>query len=84
LNVAERARRELANAVVHSTRGDVVPVTASFGVAQLVAGETIEQLIDRADRAMYTAKSSGRNRVEHAHSTIPMPLTAPELHAVKA
>jgi diguanylate cyclase (GGDEF)-like protein len=84
LNVAERARRELSNAIIHSTRGDVVPVTASFGVAQLVAGETIEQLIDRADRAMYNAKSSGRNRVEHAHSTIPMPLTATEYHAAKA
>jgi diguanylate cyclase (GGDEF)-like protein len=40
-----------------------VPVTASFGVAQLEPEETVEQVLDRADRAMYGAKNAGRNRV---------------------
>jgi diguanylate cyclase (GGDEF)-like protein len=62
--VAERARRALEEASVPATDGSVVPVTASFGVAQMTGGETIDQLIDRADRAMYAAKSGGRNRVE--------------------
>ena len=38
-------------------------VTASVGIAMYVAGEEIEHLLDRADAAMYQAKSQGRNRV---------------------
>jgi diguanylate cyclase (GGDEF)-like protein len=66
VNVAERARAELEQAKVTSISGDPFTMTASFGVAQLIPGETIDQLIDRADRAMYLAKSSGRNRVQPA------------------
>ena len=33
------------------------------GVAVLAAGETDEELLARADRALYDAKGSGRNRV---------------------
>jgi diguanylate cyclase (GGDEF)-like protein len=63
VEVAERARLELENANILDPRKERVPVTASFGVAQLGQDEVIEQLVDRADRAMYAAKSSGRNRV---------------------
>ena len=61
--VAERVRSRLEAALIHDPRGDRVPITASLGVAQLCEVESIEQLIDRADRAMYAAKSAGRNRV---------------------
>ncbi len=37
-------------------------VSFSAGLARVRAGETIDQLIDRADRALYDAKDSGRNR----------------------
>ncbi|MBU6315495.1 MAG: diguanylate cyclase, partial [Acidobacteria bacterium] len=37
--------------------------TLSIGVAQWRPGETLEQVFDRADAAMYAAKQSGRNRV---------------------
>jgi len=63
VEVAERARMELETANIVDLRGERVSITASFGVAQLLADETIEQLVDRADRAMYSAKSAGRNRV---------------------
>lgn len=38
-------------------------VTASFGVAALGRNETLDQLFDRVDRALYVAKERGRDRV---------------------
>jgi protein-histidine pros-kinase len=38
-------------------------LTASFGVATLMPGDTLESLTKRADRALYQAKGQGRNRV---------------------
>jgi len=38
--------------------------TASFGVATFGQNETAEELINRADEALYKAKENGRNRVE--------------------
>ena len=61
--VAERVRALLEGAEIKDGNGDLIPVTASFGVAAYVGGETLEQVVDRADRAMYLAKSGGRNRV---------------------
>lgn len=42
---------------------DVGRVTASFGVAEHVEGETLGQWLRRVDRAMYAAKGAGRNTV---------------------
>lgn len=39
------------------------PVTISIGVAEWRKGDTMKSLLVRADRAMYDAKHSGRNRV---------------------
>lgn len=38
--------------------------TASFGVAEYQPGDTIQDVVNRADRALYKAKDAGRNRVE--------------------
>ncbi|HSX41996.1 MAG TPA: GGDEF domain-containing protein [Candidatus Saccharimonadales bacterium] len=38
-------------------------LTASFGVAELGKEKTLDALIDRADKALYEAKESGRNKV---------------------
>ncbi|MCQ2061636.1 MAG: GGDEF domain-containing protein, partial [Fibrobacter sp.] len=43
-------------------------VTCSFGVAEMVAGEDPKRLFERADKALYTSKESGRNRVTSAPS----------------
>jgi diguanylate cyclase (GGDEF)-like protein len=63
LGIAERLR-ELTEAEHLPAPGFPVPTTASIGAAQLLAHErAIDQLMHRADQALYAAKSSGRNRV---------------------
>lgn len=39
------------------------PVTVSVGVTLQLPGDTLESAINRADKAMYRAKESGKNRV---------------------
>jgi diguanylate cyclase (GGDEF)-like protein len=43
--------------------GSAVSVTISAGVALRGEGDTFDQLFSEADRALYAAKTSGRNRV---------------------
>ena len=44
--------------------GNAVPITLSVGIASLAnATDALEALIERADRALYQAKETGRNRV---------------------
>lgn len=70
---AERVRQKLQDAVIYDVNRERIPVTASFGVAQLEPHESVEQLLDRADRAMYGAKNAGRNRVVCTPSDIVPP-----------
>jgi diguanylate cyclase (GGDEF)-like protein/PAS domain S-box-containing protein len=63
--VAERLRQVIAETAIHSGKNGPIRVTASLGVAKLSTTTTdLEALLQNADRAMYHAKSSGRNRVE--------------------
>lgn len=57
--IAEKIRELIASFAFK----DNVQVTASFGVATLHANETLEQLFNHADKALYEAKHQGRNRV---------------------
>jgi diguanylate cyclase (GGDEF)-like protein len=41
-------------------------VTASLGVSTFASGTSVEELIDAADAALYTAKLAGRNCVRSA------------------
>ncbi|MBR0567145.1 diguanylate cyclase [Azoarcus sp. L1K30] len=60
--MAEAVRAKIANVPF-----DVVgTVSASFGVAQWNHEEDAHALINRADRALYQAKESGRNKVVRA------------------
>ena len=43
--------------------GTVLPITASIGLAIATPDDSAESLIERADRALYTSKAGGRNRV---------------------
>ena len=59
-SLAERCRHTIASTPMHQTG---LTVTASFGVASLRPDDDVRALLRRADLAMYTAKSDGRNRV---------------------
>jgi diguanylate cyclase len=63
--VAERIRRSVAEChVTRRSTGEALPgITISIGVAQFQGGESMADLIDRCDRALYLAKKTGRNRV---------------------
>ncbi|WP_433030982.1 diguanylate cyclase domain-containing protein [Actinomycetospora sp. CA-053990] len=64
---AQLAERLRSRVEADFRRGDKQLVTASFGVAGLPehAGDG-EALLSEADRALYSAKNSGRNRVHRA------------------
>lgn len=62
--VAERIRRTVEETPFDAGRGHALRLTCSVGVATYpLHGTTREGLIDVADKAMYRAKSNGRNRV---------------------
>ena len=60
--VAERLRRRWAERSFSALNGPS-KVSLSAGVAFYREGESIDQLLARADHALYMAKSGGRNRV---------------------
>jgi diguanylate cyclase (GGDEF)-like protein len=64
---AERLRRSLAQLGLRLGDGaQEVHVTASFGVAELSSGQSLDGLLRLADTALYRAKDKGKNRVEAA------------------
>lgn len=66
--VAESLRKALANKeVINRSNGELLGrITMSVGVAQFYANESSDDLIGRADAALYTAKHNGRNQVAAA------------------
>ena len=65
LDAARIAAERIRAAVAAHDWNHVAPglsLTTSLGVAVFERGETVEVLIARADRALYAAKDSGRNR----------------------
>jgi diguanylate cyclase (GGDEF)-like protein len=61
--VAERLQQQVIAEPVLTDRG-ALAITVSLGVSHIAATcHSLEQLIDRADQALYAAKQQGRNRV---------------------
>jgi diguanylate cyclase (GGDEF)-like protein len=74
--IAERLRQRIAATVFLRAHGLEVKLTASFGIATYPDhGRTEEDLVNRADQAMYAAKEAGKNRVQSARN-VPIPAIA--------
>ncbi len=67
--VAERLRVKLSALRFETAKGPMM-LTCSFGVSEWETGDTIDQLLKRADLALYEAKHSGRNRVVSADAVL--------------
>ena len=63
LLVAERLRGLVESSPLRLEKGAQIKMSISLGLSLWREGETLNNLIERADRAMYTAKQGGRNRV---------------------
>jgi diguanylate cyclase (GGDEF)-like protein len=70
LEHAERLRAKLAAQSFETPLGRL-SVTCSFGVAECRPGETVDQVLKRADAALYKSKNAGRNCVNAAQSGDP-------------
>ncbi|MCP8467319.1 GGDEF domain-containing protein [Pseudomonas sp. ZM23] len=69
LQVAERLRTAVQSLIFTGEDGSRLDLTLSIGVAERRPGEVrLEDLLARADRALYRAKAGGRNRTEQAPS----------------
>ena len=60
--IIDRLREELGSLQFDGNGHGPFRVTVSFGVALLDGDAPVEQTIDRADKALYVAKTTGRNR----------------------
>jgi diguanylate cyclase len=60
----ERLRSELERRSIAITGNRPISVTASFGIAQIMGDISVEEVVQRADIALYQAKDLGRNRIE--------------------
>jgi diguanylate cyclase (GGDEF)-like protein len=58
VEIVERARETLARA---TRRGDVPSFTASFGIAESTVATDFDDVLLRADRALFMAKDAGRD-----------------------
>ena len=72
ISAVERLRRAICGAAFEHDGGRLPQVTVSLGLVALEPGVNPEQLLARADVALYAAKQGGRNRTEwpgrHARS----------------
>ena len=72
LRLAERFRQHISATPAEHDGGEVA-LSASIGLDQLEADESIESWIERADQALYSAKPARRNQVAFARPPDSLP-----------
>ncbi|MEO1481501.1 MAG: GGDEF domain-containing protein [Myxococcota bacterium] len=63
-NVLERLRSQVERLAIPSIRNQDLRVTVSVGFSEVREDDSEMSLLERADRALYRAKTLGRNRIE--------------------
>ena len=63
MQVSERIRNNIGQSVINLSQGQQLRLTASIGVVAFAGELDYEDLIRRADLALYQAKQNGRNQV---------------------
>jgi diguanylate cyclase len=63
LEVLEKVRDAIANAAFNY-KDQPLTITVSIGVTEFKTSDTLESAFERADQALYNAKSTGRNRCQ--------------------
>ncbi len=63
--VAEHIRQAIERGKIRrlDSNADIEGITISIGIASRKKNEKLESLIERADKALYTSKKEGRNRI---------------------
>lgn len=64
LSILERLRSDLEKSPVLLDNGETLVVTASFGLIVSQLDMTVDDMINRADKALYLAKENGRNCIK--------------------
>lgn len=62
--IADRLRARIEDSKLTTSRQDPITMTISIGVEQFQAGMDLDTLLAHADKALFDAKESGRNRCE--------------------
>ena len=64
INIIERIRRNIESLYIKIDNSNVINVTASIGVKRFdMNNRTLEENIALADKSLYEAKTSGKNKV---------------------
>lgn len=72
-NFAEKGRNAIYELLIPHKSSDISKfITLSGGISTIIPkpNDDINNLIKQADEALYTAKTSGRNKIQKYHSTI--------------
>jgi diguanylate cyclase (GGDEF)-like protein len=65
LDVAERMRKSVENAVIPLAGGQATKITVSIGINSRIptSNDSVDDFVHHADKALYTAKKEGKNRL---------------------
>jgi diguanylate cyclase (GGDEF)-like protein/PAS domain S-box-containing protein len=61
--LADRFRRLVSQSALTLDNGEIQKVTVSIGATSVQAGDSVESLVERADKLMFESKRRGRNQV---------------------
>lgn len=61
--VAEKLRKKIEESPFNFKK-EPVQITVSFGISEFAEGESVDNVFERADKALYKAKEQGRNQVQ--------------------